>query len=71
MARRFALAGNTLHVVDVEGEQRLSDERCNLDDAASVRALHLGEETEDMERCQNCFPIVFADGDTGNETESD
>ena len=71
MGKRYALVGNTLHVVDVEGETRLSDEACNLDDAASVRILHLGEETDEMQRCDRCFPAKFEDSDTGSDTESD
>ncbi|HAM40036.1 MAG TPA: hypothetical protein DCP69_01520 [Candidatus Omnitrophica bacterium] len=73
MDKRYLLTdGNVLHVAAVdEGGKVLTSEGDNIDDTTGYRLLHLGEEDDTMERCGRCFPVVFADGDTGNETESD
>jgi len=73
MDKRYLLTdGNVLHVAGItESGRRLTDEGCQIDDTTGYRLLHLGEEDDTMERCGRCFPVVFADGDTGDETESD
>ena len=67
--KRYALVGNTLHVVEVNDAGRmLSLESDNLDAAKSIRILRIGEEVpEGTVACENCFPVKF-DGETTNDT---
>ena len=71
--KRHAVVGNTRHVVEVNDDGKmLSLEQDNLDSAASVRILRIGEAApEGTVDCENCFPPKFEDGDTGDETEAD